>query len=132
MPDAGLPIVGDDLVDLGARGLDAGQVRGRPERRFAQHAQDGAVGAFARRAAGAIGDGDELGIQRLEPADGQPQGVSPASGVFGGENSNETFERRSSPAAGARDRAQRAGASSTAVSCDAPWAFGGSLGASRS
>ena len=51
---------GDDLVDLLARGVDAGHVRRRRQPCLVDHPLDGAAGALARRAAGAVGHRDEV------------------------------------------------------------------------
>ena len=59
---AGFVIVAKRLVDLAARGADAGQMRRGLHRRFAHDALDRRMGALARRAAGAIGDRDETGL----------------------------------------------------------------------
>ena len=61
-----------------ARRRDAGQMRGRRQRGLRQDALDGRVGALARRAAGAIGDRDEVRRQRRQPLDRLPQRSSPS------------------------------------------------------
>src|SRR5690606_14652252 len=71
--DADSLVALDDLIDLGAAGLDAGEVGGRTQGRFTDDALDGAVGPLARGAARPIGDGDEGRVQRLQPPDGRPQ-----------------------------------------------------------
>ena len=71
--DADLVIAGDDLVDLAARGADAGQMRGRQQRGLAEDAGDGGMGALAGRSAGAIGHRDEIRRERRQPVDGLPQ-----------------------------------------------------------
>ena len=48
-------------------------MRGRRERGLGQDALDGRVRALARRAAGAVGDRDEVGLQRRKPRDRLPQ-----------------------------------------------------------
>ena len=71
--DADLVIAVDDVVDLAARGADAGQMRGRRQLGFVQDAGDGGMGALAGRAAGAVGHRDEVGRERRQPLDGVPQ-----------------------------------------------------------
>ena len=71
--DADLVIAVDDLVDLPARGADAGQMCGRQQRGFPEDAGDGRMGALAGRAAGAVGHGDEFRVERGEPVDGLPE-----------------------------------------------------------
>ena len=66
-------IVAQGLANLIARGADAGEVRGGLHRRLARHALDERVGALPGRAAGAVSDGDEGGIERLEARGGLPQ-----------------------------------------------------------
>ncbi len=56
---AGVPVLPRDVVHLSAAGADAGEVRGRRQRRLRHDAADGRVGARLRAAAGAVGDGDE-------------------------------------------------------------------------
>jgi len=48
--DTDLMVAVDDLVDLAARGADAGQMRGRQQVGLAQDAADGRMGALAGRA----------------------------------------------------------------------------------
>ena len=48
-------------------------MRGRRQRGLGEDAFDGRVGALARRAAGAIGDGNEIRLKRRQPADRLPQ-----------------------------------------------------------
>src|SRR5262249_18876423 len=71
--DADLVVAVDDLVDLAARGADAGQVRGRQQLGLFEDAGDGRVRPFPRRAASAIGHRDEVGLKRRQPPDGLPQ-----------------------------------------------------------
>ena len=71
--DAQIPIIADDVVELGLGRGDASQMRGRLQRALAQHARDGRVRALARRAAGAIGHRDIARTKRLEPPDRAPQ-----------------------------------------------------------
>ena len=73
MADADIVIAADDLIDLAARGTDAGQMRGRGQAGLGQDAGDGGMGALAGRSAGAIGHRDEVGRQRRQPVDGVPQ-----------------------------------------------------------
>ncbi len=74
MPHACRPIFLRDRVNLLARRLDTGQVRGGGDRRVAGDAGDGVVRPLARRAARAIGDADEPRRQRRERLDRLPQG----------------------------------------------------------
>ncbi|MGY4367588.1 hypothetical protein ACVW1A_003653 [Bradyrhizobium sp. LB1.3] len=71
--DADLVIAVDDLVDLAARGADAGQMRGRQQRGFLQDTRDGRVGALTGRATGAISHRDEFRVERGQPVDGVPE-----------------------------------------------------------
>ena len=89
MAHADLPIAARDLVDLVARGADAGEMRGGLDRGLAQDARDGGMGALAGRAAGAIGHGDEIRAQRRETSIASHR-VASISGGFGGKNSKET------------------------------------------
>ena len=73
MADAGLPVPARDIVDLVARGRDAGEMRGTGEASLACDAADRGVGAFARRAAGAIGDRREGRAEWRQPLDGGPE-----------------------------------------------------------
>ena len=73
MAHAGLRIGADHRIDLGAGRGDASQVRRRRQHGLGEDALDGGVGALARRAAGAIGDGDEIRLERRQPADRLPQ-----------------------------------------------------------
>ena len=66
-------IGGKRLANLVARGADAGEMRGGLHRRLAHQPGDRGVGALAGRAARAVGDGDEGGVERLEPARRLPQ-----------------------------------------------------------
>ena len=70
---AGRAIVADHVVDLVAGRRHAGQMRRRRERGLGQDALDGRVRALARRAAGAVGDRDEVGRERRQPRDRFPQ-----------------------------------------------------------
>ena len=58
--DADLVIAADDVVDLAARGSDAGQMRRRDEVGLGEDAGDGGMGALPGRSAGAIGHRDEI------------------------------------------------------------------------
>ena len=71
--DAGLPVIGGDGVDLVAGRGDAGQMRGRLQRRLVADAADGRMGPLAGRAAGAVGHRDEARRQRFKPLDHLPQ-----------------------------------------------------------
>ena len=82
---ARLPVAARDLVDLGAARADAGQVRRRHQRGFAQDPGDGGVGALARRAAGAVSDRYETRAERFEPLDGRPQNLLHLLGLGGKE-----------------------------------------------
>src|SRR5579871_5622996 len=66
-------IIAHHLVDLLAARLDASEMRGGNERGLAEDALDGRVRALARRAAGAVGDGDEARRQRRQALDRIPQ-----------------------------------------------------------
>ena len=81
---AGGVIAAHDGVDLLARRGDAGQMRGRRQRRLGQNALDRRMGALAGRAAGAIGDRDELRRQRRQPLDRLPQGLLHLLGRWAG------------------------------------------------
>ena len=70
---AGVAIIAHDAVDFLARRGDAGQMRRRRQRGFRQDALDRRVRAFARRTAGAVGDGDEIRRQRRQSLDRLPQ-----------------------------------------------------------
>jgi hypothetical protein len=72
---ADVPVVVDHLVDLGAAGADAGQVRGRLQRGLVEDPLDGAVGALAGRAPGAVGHRDEGRVQRGQTGDRLPQAL---------------------------------------------------------
>ena len=58
MADADVPIVADHGVDLFARRVNAGEMRGGLELRLLQHAGDRGVGALTGGTTGAIGDGN--------------------------------------------------------------------------
>ena len=70
---AGVVIIAHDGIDVLARRCDAGQMRGRRQRRLRENALDRRVRALARRAAGAVGDRDEIRRQRRQPLDRLPQ-----------------------------------------------------------
>jgi hypothetical protein len=72
MAHAGLRIAANDVIDFVARGADAGEMRGRRQRRVGDDALDGRMSALARGAARPIGDGDEVRPQRREPLDRVP------------------------------------------------------------
>ena len=97
----------DDRRDLLARRADAGQVRDRVERRLAQQPADQRARGDPRLARGAVGDRDEVRVDRLERLDGGPQarrGVRVAR--------REELEGDGRPVVGrlrARRRARRAG-----------------------
>ena len=55
-----IPVRSGDGVDLFFGCIDAGQMRGRLQRRLTDQASDSRVRAFARRAAGAVRDRDEF------------------------------------------------------------------------
>ena len=67
MAHAGAVIGGKRLADFVPRRADAGQMRRRLHRRFANEPRDRRVGALAGRAACAVGDRDESRVERLEP-----------------------------------------------------------------
>src|SRR5258705_7259431 len=73
--DADIVIAADDLVDLAARGANAGQMRGRQEIGLGEDAGNGGMSALAGRAAGAIGHGNEIRGERRETLDGLPQAL---------------------------------------------------------
>ena len=73
MADPRLPIVAGNAVDLFAARGDAGQMRGRFERRLIADPAHGRVGALAGRAAGSVSNGDEARRQRFEPFDDLPE-----------------------------------------------------------
>ena len=75
MADADVVILRHHVVDLAARGADAGQMRGRDQAGLVQDAGDGGMGALAGRTAGAIGHRDEIRRQRRQPVDGVPQAL---------------------------------------------------------
>jgi hypothetical protein len=62
-----------DLVDLSARCLDTGQVRGGRHGAFRGNPRDRRVGAFARRSACSVSDRHEAGGERFERAETIPQ-----------------------------------------------------------
>ena len=70
---AGLGISADHGVDLGAGRGDASEMRRRRQHGLGEDAFHRRVGALARRAAGAIGDGNEIRLERRQPADRLPQ-----------------------------------------------------------
>ncbi len=72
MIDASGLVVGDDLVDLSAAGLDAGQVGGGLQIGFSQDAGNGAVGPLSRRASGPIGDRDKGRVEWGQALDRLP------------------------------------------------------------
>ena len=84
VPHPGLPIGLRHLVDLGARCLDAGQVRGGRHGAFGGDARDGRVGAFARRSAGAIGDRHEARRQAAPACGTCPTAALPSSRSWAG------------------------------------------------
>ena len=70
---AGLRIGGDHRINLRAGRGDAGEMRRRRQHGLGEDALDRRVGALARRAAGAIGHRDEIGLKRRQPRDRFPQ-----------------------------------------------------------
>jgi len=62
-----------DLVDVALGRGDAGEMRGRSQFGFTENPRDGRMGALAGRAARAVGDGDEIRIERRQPGDDVPQ-----------------------------------------------------------
>ena len=62
-------------LGLVAGRADAGEVRGRQQRRFREDPLDRAVGALARASAGAVGNGYEARGQWLESLDRAPEGL---------------------------------------------------------
>ena len=67
MAHARVVIGAERPADFVLRRADAGQMRGGLHRRFAHEPRDGRVRALAGRAAGAVGDRDEVRVERLEP-----------------------------------------------------------------
>src|SRR4030081_3844105 len=63
----------DDVVVLAAPRAQAGQMRGGQKLGFSKNTRDGRMGALARRAAGAIGHGNEVGREWRKTLDGLPQ-----------------------------------------------------------
>ena len=61
-------VVADHGVDFVAGGGDAGEMGRRRQRGLRQDALDGGMGALAGRAAGAIGDRDEVRLERAQAA----------------------------------------------------------------
>ena len=109
---AGLAVAAHDGVDLIARGGDASEMRGRHQLGLGENALHRRVRALARRAAGAIGDGDELRRQRLQPLDRFPQRLFHLLG--GG---RKEFERhRDAAVAGRHETAEARTCSSYATS----------------
>ena len=70
---ARVPVAARDVEDLLARRADAGQVRGRRKRGFAQDAGDRVVRALAGRPVRTVGDRYEARRERRETLDGLPQ-----------------------------------------------------------
>ena len=66
MTHAGVPIAPGGVIDFAAAVADAGQMRRRNEIGIAQDALHGIESALARAAAGAIGNGDEFGLERCQ------------------------------------------------------------------
>ncbi len=81
---AGVVIIAHDGVDFLARRGDAGEMRGRRQRRLVEDALDGGVRALARRAAGAVGHRDEIRRQRRQPLDRLPQRLAPSPPCWAG------------------------------------------------
>ena len=78
---------------------DAGEVRHRLEPVLVADARDDLERLAARRAAGAVGDRHEGGLERPQLARSPRRGCASPSGVFGGKNSNE----KTGSVAGAED-----------------------------
>src|SRR5262249_11982303 len=70
---AGATVVADHRVDLLAGRGDAGEMSRRGERSLRQDALDGRVRALARGAARAVGDRDEIRLERRKAGDRVPQ-----------------------------------------------------------
>ena len=64
--DAGGGVLGEDFVDLGLVVADAGKVRDGVELGFVFDADDEVVGQLPGGAAGAVGDGNEGGLESLQ------------------------------------------------------------------
>jgi hypothetical protein len=75
-------IVADHRVDLLAGRGDAGQMRRRGERGLRQNALDGRMRAFARGAARAIGDRNEIRLERRKARDRLPQSLFHLLGLW--------------------------------------------------
>src|SRR5205823_11023889 len=73
MPNAGLPIVAGDGVDLLTGRGNAGQMRRGFEARLVADAPHRRVRALAGRAAGSVSNGDKARAQRFEPLDDLPE-----------------------------------------------------------
>ena len=97
-----LPVAARDLVHLGAARADAGQMRRRHQRGFAQDSGDGGVGALARRAAGAVSDRYETRAKRFEPLDRRPQDLLHLLGPGGKELEGDLGARQIFPCRGTR------------------------------
>src|SRR5262249_61997797 len=82
---AGATVVADHRVDLLAGRGDAGEMGRRDERGLRQDALDGRMRALARGAARAVGDRDEIRLERRKAGDRGPQRLFHLLGLRRGE-----------------------------------------------
>ena len=73
MAHAGVPVLTRHLDDLVARGTDAGEMCGGAQRGVGEQAAHGGVRPLTRRAAGAVGHGNEVRGERCQAFDGAPE-----------------------------------------------------------
>src|SRR5690242_12217227 len=73
--DAGVPVGAGDIVDLALGGGDAGEMGGGLDAGLLLEPHHRLVRALAGRAAGAVGHGEESGLERRETLDRLPQGA---------------------------------------------------------
>src|SRR6516162_2659490 len=73
MADALAPVIGGQRLDLLPRRADAGEMGRRGHPCLAAHPEYGVPGRGPGRAAGAVGAGDEAGLERLQPLQGLPE-----------------------------------------------------------
>ncbi len=85
-----VPVAACHRIHLFPRRVHAGEMSRRTQRRLLEDARDRGVGALARRTAGAIGDGHELGARAAPSRLMASQRFSSILSVLGGKNSNET------------------------------------------
>jgi hypothetical protein len=89
---AGLGVARGDLQRFFAGGVDAGQMRRDGHAVILVDRLDRIMGERTRRAAGAIGDGDELRVEGARTPS-VSQSLKEASSDLGGKNSKETWGR---------------------------------------